>query len=206
MVIWDLDEDQLYPSGAVVAYVKNILHLARSPIYVDSLISAQVGHYLLSGIDADQRPVELIAPVACRSKVGETYIPAVFQKSFGCREYRWSLHGSGSRGCARIAEQCHGREFKLVSSRYAFLRFARSGKPRGYNASEDYGARVRDYIARELEKGYMTSHFRFVDIYSGSEAVVPYQPTVLNLQEPENFADVPQHKVSATERLALPSF
>lgn len=206
MIIWDLDEKLLFPAGALTAYVKNILHFAGSPVRVDSLIRAHVNHYLFSGFDRDGRPAEFIAPFACRSRIGETYIPFVFQRSYLRGDYRWSSDASSNKGCMKIAEQRDGREFKLVASRYAFLRFARSGKPRNYQASLTYAADVRDYIAKELDKNYMTEQFRFVEVVSRREAVVPYQPTVLNHPEPEEIYEARPRHLSATQRLALPAF
>lgn len=205
MIIWDLDEKLLFPAGALTAYVKNILHFAGSRARVESLIVAHVNHYLFSGFDGEGRSAEFIAPFACRSRVGETYIPFVLQRSYLRGEYRWSTIASSNKGCFKIAEQPDGREFKLVTSRYAFLRFARSGKPRDYRASETYGADVRNYVAQELEKNYMTEQFRFVEVVSRREAVVPYQPMVLNHPEPEDIQPRPR-QIRATQRLALTGF
>jgi hypothetical protein len=206
MVIWDLDDKHLFPAGAVTAYVKNVLHFSGSAVQVDSLVSTQVNHYVLSGVDAERRRVELLAPFACRSRVGETCIPFVLQRSVLSGEYRWGPDGKSTKGCMKIGELPYGREFKLVTSRYAFLRFARSGTPRDFRAAENYGARVRAYIEKEFDKDYMNEHFRFVDMYTGRDAVVPYPPMVLNHPEPEEFPNARQKPVSATQRLALAGF
>jgi hypothetical protein len=201
MVIWDLDDKHLFPPVAVTAYVKNLLHMSGSAIRVDSLVSTQVNHYVLSGVDAECRRVELMAPIACRSRVGETYIPCVFQRSVLRSEYRWGLDGLSTKGCMKIGEQPFGLEFKLVTNRHAFLRFARSGKPRGCRTAENYGSRVRDYIEKEFAKDYISDQFRFVDVYTKSDAVVPYLPMVLNRPEPEEFPYVRQKPISAIQRL-----
>lgn len=207
MVIWDLDEKHLFPSGAVMAYVKNILHFSRSPARVDALVMSMAGYYVLSAWLPDGRRVELLAPIACRRRIGEMYIPFVLQRSFGREEIHWSPDGRKTKGCAKIGEQPDGREFRLVTSRQGFLRFARSGKPRGFgvDATKVYAEQVRSYIEREFSQDYMNDRFRFVSVW-GEEMVVPYAPAVLNHSEPEEFSNARERPLSANERLAIARF
>lgn len=180
MRLWDLDDELLFPRQTIVAYVKNLLHLAGSRAIVRGHASAGAGHHVLDAVSHDGQATQLIAPFVIGSH-RRMYIPFVLQKTFGNpRDIRWSADGRRNVGCMRIAAQPEEDEFWLVTSRTAVIHYANSTK-RALSRDEarTHPMQVRDFIERTLEDPVVEDQFRFANA-DGSMRIVPFLPLVLN--------------------------
>ena len=204
MKLWDLDDKLLFPPGTIVAYAKNVLAAANSRVEISEHVATYGNYHVLKGTSANGRETEFYAPFVKRN-IGEMFIPMIMQRSWVYdTELSWSADGRKSRGCTLVARQDDDEQIRMLASRYAFIRYARSAKPKPYTPGSNDKIRVQDLISKELDKAYMDEQFRFVD-NEYRPVVVPFVPVVLNnkdQEEPDNGFAAP---VSNIERLAIAS-